>query len=87
MFFKNSFINKSSRCLAILLLCSTSFISNPLVAKANQKLEQNKIDKPYTVSNQNQTITANFQVLPATLASIEQHEGFRSYAYIDSNDL
>lgn len=87
MFLKNHFINKSSRYLAILLLCSTSLISEPLVAKANQKLEQNNIDSLDLTSNQNKITAANFQVLPATLNLIKQHEGFRSYAYIDSNGL
>jgi GH24 family phage-related lysozyme (muramidase) len=87
MFLKNCFINKSSRYLAILLLCSTSFVSEPLVAKANQKLEQNNINNSALTSNQNKITAANFQVLPATLNLIKQHEGFRSYAYIDSNGL
>ena len=87
MFLKNRFVNKSSRYLAMLLLCSTSFISEPLVAKANQKLEPNNINNSELTSNQNKVTAANFQVLPATLNLIKQHEGFRSYTYIDSNGL
>ena len=83
MFLENRFINKSPRYLAILLLCSTSFISKPIVAKA----EQNKIETIDLASNQNEIAAANFHVLPATLDLIKQHEGFRSYAYIDSNGL
>ena len=85
MLSKNRFINKSSRCLAILLVC-TSLISEPLVARANQKSEQSNTNNSNLALNQKVT-AANFQVLPATLDLIKQHEGFRSYAYIDSNGL
>ena len=87
MFLKNRFVNKSSCFLAILLVCSASLISEPLVAKANQKLEQNNVNNSELTSNQNKITAANFQVLPATVNLIKQHEGFRSYAYIDSSGL
>ena len=87
MFLKNRFVNKSSRYLAILLVCSASLISEPLVAKANQTLEQNNVNNSDLTSNQNKITAANFQVLPATVNLVKQHEGFRSYAYIDSNGL
>ena len=86
MFLKNRFISKSSRYLAILLLCSTSFVLEPLAAKANQKLELDSINNPNVASSQHKITAANFQVLPA-IDLIKQHEGFRSYAYIDSNGL
>ena len=87
MFLKNRFISKSSRYLAILLLCSTSFVLEPLAAKANQKLELDSINNPNVASSQHKITAANFQVLPVTINLIKQHEGFRSYAYIDSNGL
>lgn len=87
MFLKNSFVNKSSRFLAILLVCSASLISEPLVAKAHQTLEQNNVNNSDLTSDQNKITAANFQVLPATVNLIKQHEGFRSYAYIDSSGL
>lgn len=87
MFLKNRFVNISSRYLTILLVCSASIISEPLVAKAHQKVEQNNVNNSDLNSSQNKIAAANFQVLPATVNLIKQHEGFRSYAYIDSSGL
>ena len=86
MFLKNRFIYKSFCYLAILLLCFTSFVLEPLAAKANQKLELDNINNSNVASSQHKITAANFQVLPA-IDLIKQHEGFRSYAYIDSNGL
>jgi lysozyme len=87
MFAKNHFLKSSFRYLAILVLCSTFSISEPLVARANQKIEQGNTNNLNYALNQDKITAANFQVLPATLNLIKQHEGFRSYAYIDSNGL
>lgn len=96
MFFSNHSINRSSRYLAILVLCSSYFASKPSVANANQETKQNKlsnlattanINHPKNTTNQDKVTAANFQVLPATLNLIKQYEGFRPYAYIDSSGL
>ena len=86
MFSKNHFLNSFFRYLATLVLCSTTSISEPLVARANQKIQNNPNNSNYTL-NQDKVTAANFQVLPAMLNLIKQHEGFRSYAYIDSSGL
>lgn len=87
MFAKNYFLNSSFRYLAILVLCSTFSISKPLVALANQKVEQGNTNNLNYSLDKDKVTAANFQVLSATLNLIKQHEGFRSYAYIDSNGL
>ena len=96
MFFSNHSINRSSRYLAILVLCSSYFALKPSVASANQESKQNKLSNLATTANinrsnnstnQDKVTAANFQVLPATLNLIKQYEGFRPYAYIDSSGL
>ncbi len=67
MLLKNHFLDCSFRCLAILVLCSTSLILEPLVAQANQKVEQSNTNNSNYTLNKNKVTVANFQVLPATL--------------------
>ena len=86
MSFKNYFVNGSSRCLAILALCSSSFVLDPVITQASQKAQNNTNNSSHTL-NRDKVTAANFQVLPATVDLIKQHEGFRSYAYIDSSGL
>ena len=87
MLVKSNFVKGCSRYLTILILCSGSLFSEPLAVRANQTLEQSNTNTSSSTFDQNKVTATNFQVLPAALDLIKQHEGFRSYAYIDSNGL
>ena len=87
MLVKSNFVKGCSRYLTILILYSGSLFSEPLAVQANQTLEQGNTNTSSSTFDQNKVTATNFQVLPAALDLIKQHEGFRSYAYIDSNGL
>ena len=87
MLVESNFVKGCSRYLTIIVLCSGSSFSEPTAVRANQTLEQSNSSNSSTTFDQNKVTVTNFRVVLAAIDPIEQHEGFRSYAYMDSNGL
>lgn len=78
--FNNSF-NKFPHRLIILLVASSSIFANISIAKAEQQSPQISSASPNNIA------TANFQIVPAAINLVKEHEGFRSSAYLDTSGL
>ncbi len=78
--------NYSSRLLVALgafLIIDTVFSSAVIAADNQIHIQENQI----TNVNLNHAIAAAPRVSPAAINLVKQYEGFRSYAYIDTNGL
>ena len=82
MSFNNNIFDKFPHRLIILLVTSSSIFANISIAKAEpQSLQQ------ISSASSDNIATANFQIVPAAVDLVKEHEGFRSSAYLDTSGL
>ncbi len=94
MFLTNTIVKKFPRHLITLVVVSGSVLLNISTVRASQEferdgqaVEQISSDSLNHQAMGNKVSATRLEVLPATLNLIKQHEGFRSYAYIDTSGL
>ena len=79
----NNYASRLLIALGAALIVPTAFISDAIAADNQIHIQENQIDNAQLIN----AIAAAYHVNPTAINLVKQYEGFRSYAYMDTNGL